>query len=140
MVVMKSTFQKIIHPMADLNDPYDYRVKDYKNLIEFLKTTWVCRPGTRVKVYYPRIEKIDGVEHFVIRPYEEPEEIKTMVPMDKIKGITISYNKLENTGKITFMCDLRDIDVNDRLMFKYGFNLDGEDHISTCILEHFFEN
>ena len=128
MFITQESFTRRIPIAEGINDDFD-------KLKEFFKNVWAIENGSRrishlIKLY-------DNVISF--HNYNN-DELLFSYPIEKIKHIDIIYNKISRQGLVRF--ELLDNNINSvgRRFLNSLQQLDGKDHISTCILNSFYSN
>lgn len=111
------------------------RNEDFDKLKEFFKNVWAIENGSR------RISHLIKLYDNVISFHNHNnDELLFSYPIEKVKHIDIIYNKISRQGLVRFELLDNNIDVVGRRFLNSLQQLDGKDHISTCILNSFYSN
>lgn len=128
MFISQESFTRRIPLSEGRNDDFD-------KLKEFLKNVWAIENGSR------RISHLIKLYDNVIAFHNHSDDrLLFSYPIEKIKHIDIIYNKVSRQGLIRFELLDNNIDVVGRRFLNSIQQLDGKDHISTCILNSFYSN
>lgn len=106
--------------------------EDISKLKNFFKEVWAIENGNRRKSH--RYSLFDNV--LIVSDMDE--NILHSEPIENIEHVDIIYNKVTRTGCVKFSLLNPSKQVNIHL--RHIQQLDGEDHISTCILRSFYSN
>lgn len=111
------------------------RNEDFDKLKEFFKNVWAIENGSR------RISHLIKLYDNVISFHNHNnDELLFSYPIEKVKHIDIIYNKISRQGLVRFELLDNNIDIVGRRFLNSLQQLDGKDHISTCILNSFYSN
>lgn len=128
MFISQESFTRRIPIAEGRND-------DFNKLKEFFKNVWAIENGSR------RISHLIKLYDNVIAFHNHDDDrLLFSYPIEKIKHIDIIYNKVSRQGLVRFELLDNNIDIVGRRFLNSLQQLDGEDHISTCILNSFYSN
>lgn len=128
MFIEEETFTRRIYaPQHEL-----FSVNDFNKLKTFFNKVWAIVNGTRRKSHKYQLA------NDVLTVYDTTDNILHTEPIDNISHVDIIYNKIDRSGCIKFHLITRR--EESQYILTHIQQLDGEDHISTCILKTFLSN